>query len=43
MTLEWSPPKLMRAVLDRRRNRPSIGAADLDGREWTIDPTPVRV
>ena len=34
--LEWTPPKLMQAVLDRRRNRPSIWLGDLDVREWSL-------
>jgi hypothetical protein len=35
--LEWSPPKLMQAVLDRRRNRPSIWLGELDVREWSLE------
>ena len=35
--LEWTPPKLMQAVLDRRRNRPSIWLGELDVREWSLE------
>ena len=35
--LEWTPPKLMKAVFDRRRNRPSIWLDDLDIREWSLE------
>ncbi len=35
--LEWTPPKLMQAVFDRRRNRPSIWLDDLDIREWSLE------
>ena len=42
--LEWTPPKLMRAVLDRRRKGPSIWLGELDVREWSLEsraaPTP---
>ncbi len=41
IALEWTPPKLMRAVLDRRRNNPSLWADELDVREWSLDPAPV--
>ena len=37
--LEWTPPELMRAVLDRRRNRPSPWWDDIEVREWTINPS----
>ena len=40
VALEWTPPKLMRAVLDRRRNNPSLWADELDVREWSLDPAP---
>ena len=33
--LEWTPPKWMQPVLDRRRNRPSIWLGELDVREWS--------
>ena len=35
--LQWTPPKLMQAVLDRRRNNPSIWVDDLEVREWFIE------
>ena len=35
--LEWTPPKLMQAVLERRRNRPSIWLGELDVREWSLE------
>ncbi len=37
VALEWSPPKLMQAVLDRRRNNPSIWVDDLEVREWSLE------
>ena len=36
--LEWTPPKLMREVLERRRNRPSLWVGELEVREWPADP-----
>ena len=41
--LEWVPPKLMREVLERRRNNPSIWVGELDIREWTLDAAPLVV
>jgi hypothetical protein len=35
--LEWTPPKLMQAVLDRRRNNPSIWTNELEVREWSLE------
>jgi hypothetical protein len=35
--LEWTPPKLMQAVLDRRRNNPSMWVGELDVREWSLE------
>ncbi len=35
--LAWSPPRLMQAVLDRRRNNPSIWLGDLEVREWSLE------
>jgi len=35
--LQWTPPKLMQAVFDRRRNRPSIWLGELDVREWSLE------
>lgn len=40
LSLEWTPPKLMREVLERRRNNPSKWIGELDIREWTLDPAP---
>lgn len=40
LALEWTPPKLMREVLERRRNNPSKWAGELDIKEWTLDPAP---
>ena len=37
LALEWTPPKLMRAVLERRRNRPSPWLADLEVRQWSVE------
>jgi hypothetical protein len=39
-TLEWTPPKLMQEVLDRRRNKPSMWVGELDVREWSLEPRP---
>ena len=42
--LEWTFPKLMQAVLERRRDRPSIWLGELDVRECSLesctDPKP---
>lgn len=35
--LEWTPPKLMRAVLDRRRNKKSFWVGELEVREWSLE------
>jgi 5-methylcytosine-specific restriction endonuclease McrA len=37
LALEWTPPELMRAVLERRRNNPSVWANDLDVRERSFE------
>jgi len=40
MALGWTPPRLMREVLERYRNNPSPGYGELDVREWVLDPAP---
>jgi hypothetical protein len=36
--LEWTPPKLMREVIERRRNRPALWVGELEVREWPAEP-----
>jgi hypothetical protein len=35
-TLEWTPPKLMREVIERRRNRPALWVGELEVREFPV-------
>jgi hypothetical protein len=41
LALEWTPPQLMREVLERRRNNPAMWVGELDIREWSLDPATV--
>jgi hypothetical protein len=32
--LDWTPPQMMREVIERRRNRPALWVSELEVREW---------